>query len=228
MSNIKKLYLSIFTVLILFAAAGVVSAKSVNSESAKAKPVSTPVQVQVTNTERNMNREATASGLQISNTIREMEQLETRVKSPKAKEALQLAAETAEQSQATVESSLNEMYGRPGFLKFIIGPDYKNAGQVRSEIVKLENEIRQLTRAKEGLSESDQAAIDESIAALEGDLTSIKTMLNEALKGISLFGWLSRFLSGFTAPVASPTPVASPSAVPSASPSVAPSATPSV
>ena len=156
-----------------------------------------------------------------------MTQFESKVRNPRAKEALQIAAQTTEQVEATAESALNEMSGRPGFLKFIIGPDYKNAGEVRSEIVKLRNEIRQLTRVSEDLTGSDKTAIDQSIAALQTDLTAIETKLSDALKGISLFGWLSKLLSGFTAPEVSLTPTVSPSASPSASPTAVPSASPS-
>jgi len=166
-------------------------------------------------------------GKTVSSTVQTVTQLESKVRNPKAKEALQIAAETTEQVEATAESALNEMYGRPGFLKFIIGPDYKNAGEVRSEIVKLRNEIRKLTKTGEGLTGSDKTAIDQSIAALQTDLVAIETKLSDALKGISLFGWLSKLLNGFTAPEASPTPTVSPSASPSASPTAVPSASPS-
>lgn len=127
-----------------------------------------------------------------------------------------MAAQVAEESEATVESSLTEMSGRPGFLKFIIGPDYKNAGMIRSEIVRMRNEIAKLTRTREKLPESDQAELDESISALETDLTAIENRLSEALTGVSLFGWLSKLLTGFATPTptATPTPVVSPTASP--------------
>jgi hypothetical protein len=188
--------------LILFSGINVVSAKS---------------NIGNQNTVRNENRESTPSGEQISNNLRNMEQLEAKIKNPQAREALNLTTQMLTQSEATVESSLNEMSGRPGFLKFIIGPDYKNAGQVRSEIVKLRNEIDKLIRSKEDLSTSDQAAIDESIDILQSNLDTIETRLGEALKGISLFGWLNRFLSGFVAPTATATPEATPLASPEAS-----------
>lgn len=136
------------------------------------------------------------------------------VKNPKAKTVVEDAVDIAQESEATAESSLKEMEGRPGFLKFVVGPDYKNAGQVRSEIVRLRNQISKLTRTREGLSASDRSTVDQTISALQKDMTSIETQLNDALSGFSLFGWLSRLLNGFVAPVAVATPTASASATP--------------
>lgn len=136
------------------------------------------------------------------------------VKNPKAKTLVEEAVDIAQESEATAESSLKEMEGRPGFLKFVVGPDYKNAGQVRSEIVRLRNQISKLTRTREGLSASDRSTVDQTISALQKDMTSIETQLNDALSGFSLFGWLSRLLNGFVAPVAVATPTASASATP--------------
>ena len=136
------------------------------------------------------------------------------VKNPKAKTLVEDAVDIAQESEATAESSLKEMEGRPGFLKFVVGPDYKNAGQVRSEIVRLRNQISKLTRTREGLSASDRSTVDQTISALQKDMTSIETQLNNALSGFSLFGWLSRLLNGFVAPVAVATPTASASATP--------------
>lgn len=185
-----------------------VSAKSVNSQGKGGNTVVT---------------EASGSGIVVKNRITTLEKVESKVKNPQAKTAIQNAIQIAEQSEATAESSLNEMAGRPGFLKFIVGPDYKNAGQVRSEIVRLRNQINQLTRTRtrEGLSTTDQAGIDTTIAALQTDLTSIETRLNDALKGVSLFGWLGRLLNGFVAPSFTPVPSIPPTASPtvSASPS---------
>ena len=177
------------------------------------------------------NAKSTETGKdkQVSNTIKATTQEEIKVKNPKAREAIETAIKTAEQSEATAESSLNQMAGRPGFLKFIVGPDYKNAGQVRSEIARLRNQISQLTRTKEKekLSGADAATIDQSIATLEASMTSIETRLNEALKGVSLFGWLGRLLSGFVAPTGIPVPVVTPTGTPSATfiPTIAPTPT---
>jgi hypothetical protein len=114
-----------------------------------------------------------------------------------------------------------------------MGPDYKNAGQVRSQIVQLRNQIEKLTRLKDKLSTTNVATIDETIASLNSDLYDIELKLSEQLKGFSLLGWLSKLLANFTV-VATPTPtgssvptvVPSPSASPEASSSPVPTATP--
>ncbi|EKD95767.1 MAG: hypothetical protein ACD_24C00341G0003 [uncultured bacterium] len=163
-------------------------------------------------------------GSGVANTTQTLTELESKVKNPTARQELQQTIQITEESQATAEGALKDMSGRPGFLKFIIGPDYKNAGEVRSEIVRMRNEIQKLTRTRERVSGTDQTVIDESIASLEENLTELETSLSEALEGVSLFGWLSKLLSGFSAPVATPTSVASPSpsasAIPTATPGV--------
>ncbi len=175
---------------------------------------------------KSSKREATNSGVPIRNNIKTIEQLQTKVKNPQAKDALQQAIQVAEQSEATVASSFKEMSGRPGFLKFLIGADYKNAGQVRSEIIKLRNEIAQLTRTREEVSAGDQDAIDETIGLFQEQLMSIETDLSRQLEGFSLFGWLSRLLTGFKAPVATATPTVMPTETPVASPIETPVASP--
>jgi len=198
----------------MVSAVTLVSAKSANSNAASN-----------TLSPKNEGSQATASAKHVSSTVNKLIQLESKIKNPQAKEALQIAAEQTEQSEATVESSLKEMEGRPGFLKFIMGPDYKNAGQVRSEIVRLRNQISKLTRTQAKLSAADQTALNDSIAALQSDLISIESRLNTALKGVSLFGWLGKLLNGFVEPAAVATPTASASASPVSTVSPTPTAT---
>lgn len=158
----------------------------------------------------------------LNDSLNTLQEVQNKVKNKEAKDAIGLAEDAVHESESTIEASFKAMSGRPGFLKFIMGPDYKNAGQIRSEVVKLEAQINQLTREKSRASTADQVAIDASIKSLQSDLTGIETKLNSALQGVSLFGWLARILTGFSAvtPTPSPTPVStsSPTASPSATP----------
>jgi len=141
------------------------------------------------------------------NSVNKLERAENRIQNRETKNEIKEIRDGAEEAENNIDDSLNEMSGRPGFLKFIIGPDYKNAGQIRSEIVRLRNQIAKLTRIKEKLSLGEQSGIDESIKSFETELSLIETKLYESLQGVSLFGWLNKLLSGFSLPTPSPSPV---------------------
>ncbi|KKQ68946.1 MAG: hypothetical protein US90_C0020G0001, partial [Candidatus Shapirobacteria bacterium GW2011_GWE2_38_30] len=140
----------------------------------------------------------------LDQTIQKIEVVKPKVKTPQVKEELeQIQAEQIE-SDKTIDSSLNKISTRSGLAKLVIGPDYKNAGAVRSEIVHLQNQVRQLTRLESKASTSEKTAIQESISSLNEELLAIETRLNESLKGFSLFGWLNKLLTGFVSPVSTP------------------------
>ena len=170
----------------------------------------------------------------LDQTIQKIEVVKPKVKTPQVKEELeQIQAEQIE-SDKTIDSSLNKINTRSGLAKLVIGPDYKNAGAVRSEIVHLQNQVRQLTRLESKASTSEKTAIQESISSLNEELLAVETRLNESLKGFSLFGWLSKLLTGFVSPVSTPeiTPTVTPdlsvtpSVVPTAEPTIVPTLTP--
>ena len=153
----------------------------------------------------------------LGNSINKLQQVEETTKNKEIKSQVSEVIEEEEQSDEVIDDSIKSMEGRPGYLKFIMGPDYKNAGQVRSEVVHLRNQISKLDRIQDRVGASESGTIGETIATLQAELTAIETTLYEKLQGFSLFGWLSKLLSGFTlAP--SPSPSATPEASPSASP----------
>jgi hypothetical protein len=196
-------------VFLLIAFVNIVSAKT-DSPNANSNAARSPAAT----TNSILDNVATGSGNRVSNAIRTLEQVENKVSNPEAKIAIQNATQVMEESQATAEGSLNAMKARPGFLRFILGPDYKNAGQVRSEIVRLRNQITQLTRERERVSASDQVSLDQAIETMQTELTGMEEELNNALQGFSLLGWLSKLLTGFSTPTPTPTPVTTASASP--------------
>ncbi len=156
----------------------------------------------------------------LNGSIHKLENVTKTTKNKEVKAQLNQIINEEEQSDATIAASIKNMEGRPGYLKFVIGEDYKNAGQVRSEVVHLRNQIAKLERVQEKAGASDSGAIAASIATFQAELNSIENYLYEKLQGFSLFGWLSKLLTGFT-----PTAIATPSASPEASPSGTPVAT---
>lgn len=156
----------------------------------------------------------------LENSIKKLEKIESRIQNKEIKTQITEVIEEEEQADENIDTSIASMEARPGLLKIIMGGDYKNAGQVRSEIVHLRNQISKLNRIQNKISPQEGTSIGETIKILQDELLAIETKLMENLEGFSLFGWLNKFLTGFTLPVASPTPMASPTPTPE--PSVTP------
>lgn len=168
-----------------------------------------------------------------STSIEKLEKVGATTRNNEVKSELNNIIEEQTNSGLNIETSIASMEARPKIIKFVMGPDYKNAGQVRSEVVHLQNQIRKLDKIEEKVGASESGSIAETKITLQTELAAIETRLYEGLQGFSLFGWLSRLLSGFiptpsptTSPVASFTPEASASATPFES--ATPSATPEV
>lgn len=157
----------------------------------------------------------------LGNSINKLQQVEERTKNKEIKSQVSEVIEEEEQSDEDINNSIKSMEGRPGYLKFIMGPDYKNAGQVRSEVVHLRNQISKLNRIQDKAGATESGTIGGTIGTLQAELTAIETKLYENLQGFSLFGWLSKLLSGFSL-----TPSPSPSATPEVTPSGSPMPTP--
>lgn len=215
----KYLYIT-FAVLLFVIFTGITFAKSNKSE----------------NSENENSNKPTYVGKQLKNTIENTEKLQGKLKNVQDEEVeteVEDIKDEQVEADTEIDDSLNNMKARPSIVKFIMGPDYKNAGQVRSQIVQLRNQVAKLTRLKDKLSTTSITTIDETIASLNSDLYDIELKLYEQLKGFSLLGWLSRLLTNFEV-IATPTPtvsavpsvVPSPSASPEASVSPIPTATP--
>ena len=80
-------------------------------------------------------------------------------------------------------------------VKFLLGPDYKNVGQVRSDVVGLRNDIKKLEQIKEDSLPPDAENVQGAIDELQVEADSLETQLEEQLSGFSLFGWLSKLLA---------------------------------
>jgi len=121
----------------------------------------------------------------------------TRSNNPETGEQITAMVQVHERVKARTETALQQMSQRKEAVKLLIGPDYKNAGQVRSDVVSLRNDIRQLTRIQEDASTEDAGDVQGAIDELEVEASELETQLEEELSGFSLFGWLSRLLANY-------------------------------
>lgn len=169
------------------------------------------------------------------NALRKLEKIQETTNDPEVEDEVEEVVEEQEEVQEQVEESLDAVDDRPAAVKFLIGPDYKNLGQLRKEVVHTRNNIRKLEQVREKVAGETEVAVDEAIAELEATSLNLQASIGEKLEGFSLFGWLARWLSGFDAPeeptetpVPSIEPTGSPEAtiVPTEAPTGSPSATP--
>ncbi len=166
------------------------------------------------------------------NALRKLEKIQETTNDPEVEEEVEDVVEEQEEVQEQVEESLDAVDNRPAAIKFLIGPDFKNLGQLRKEVVHTRNNIRKLEKISEKVTGETQVAVDEAINELEATSLNLQASIGEKLEGFSLFGWLARWLSGFDAPE-EPSPTPEPSVEPTVSPEAtvvpteAPTGTPS-
>lgn len=182
----------------------------------EASPSSSPKVNRNQNTERNENSikddneneldDTKENTRPLENTLKLMTRLQEKVQDKETLQEVSQIRQNQQEAEGTIENSFDDMKARPSIVKFVFGPDYKNAGQVRSEVVKLQATIKQMTRLRDRLSVENQGVVDEAISTMNQELTSIQTKLSESLSGFSLLGWLNKLLSGFTVPVPEETP----------------------
>lgn len=93
---------------------------------------------------------------------------------------------------------IDEIESRPAWKTFLVGPDYKNLGQLRSSLVNVDNEIRKINKTMtrvEG-AESD-TALQERLGELNQERNRITEMIRENEESFSILGWVARLLSGY-------------------------------
>ena len=135
----------------------------------------------------------------IVNTLEDISSEEAYLGNDEVSEEISDAAEDVEDSIVDVADEIEEIEDRPAWKKFVLGPDYKNLGQLRSSLVKTDNGIRKITRTTtrvEG-SESD-AVLKEQLGELNQERERIMSFIKEEEESFSLLGWVVKMLTGYT------------------------------
>jgi len=125
---------------------------------------------------------------------------------PEVEEEVGDLVEEQEQVEERSQEVLDETEDRPAAVKFLIGPDYKNLGQLRKEVVQTRNNIKKLEKIQEKVGEEEQPAIEEALLELKESASSLQANIYTKLSDFSLFGWLFKWLNGFTPPEDEVTP----------------------
>jgi hypothetical protein len=113
-------------------------------------------------------------------------------------EEISNAVEGIESVAVDVVGDIEEIDERPAWKKFLLGPDYKNLGELRSNLVHTENNIRKITRTTtrvEG-AQSDEA-LQQQIGDLNHERERIMSIIKEEEESFSLLGWAFKLLAGY-------------------------------
>ena len=114
---------------------------------------------------------------------------------PEIGEQVRSMVQNHEKVQTRTKTALYQMSQRNQAVRFLIGPDYKNAGQVRSDVVSLRNDIRQLEQIKDDSLPADAGDVQGAIDELQIEADELEAQLAEQLSGFSLFGWLAKLFA---------------------------------
>lgn len=95
-----------------------------------------------------------------------------------------------------VVESVDKINKRNKIKTFLIGTDYKNIGQLRSEMVKTTNQIDQLKKLQDKLkSEENKTVLQAQTKALETEQQKIEDFIKTNESKFSLFGWLVKLFN---------------------------------
>ena len=95
--------------------------------------------------------------------------------------------------QEEVEGALERVQKRSGFVRFFIGPKYKELNTIELQIEKHVQNIEKLKELKVSLyTLQDQNIIEKQIGIMEQARQELEGEAKAERKGFSLFGWLAR------------------------------------
>ena len=103
---------------------------------------------------------------------------------------VKVIAQQQNDSKEKVAESIDKVEKRGKVKTFFFGSDYKNLGDLRSEMVKTRNQIDQLKRlADKAENDQDKAELQSQIQVLEQEQTNINNFITSNESKFSLFGW---------------------------------------
>ncbi|MFA6392863.1 MAG: hypothetical protein WCW54_02150 [Candidatus Paceibacterota bacterium] len=95
-----------------------------------------------------------------------------------------------------VSKEIDQIHNRSKFKIFLIGTDYENIGQLRSEMVKISDQIDQLNGLLDQTKKAEnKTVIQEQVKVLEQEQQKIGDLLVSNESKFSLFGWFMKMFS---------------------------------
>ena len=111
-------------------------------------------------------------------------------------EQVRVVAREQNMTREKVAGALEKVQNRSKIRTFLFGSDYKNLGQLRSEMVQTKNRLEQLTRLMGRTeNESDKTELQEQIQTMEQETENIEAFIRTNESKFSLFGWVVKLFS---------------------------------
>lgn len=140
--------------------------------------------------EQNQNSKSLERRSEVANAVQAMLKVSNRNEG--IGEQIREIAQNQNQIQNNIENSLEKLQNRNKFLRFLVGPNYKELKEIERNVENQKEKIEGLNNLKDLISEEDKELIEEN-------LTEIKTVIDDVEKEIivnkkvfSLFGWFTK------------------------------------
>ncbi|MCK4591879.1 hypothetical protein KAT63_00395 [Candidatus Parcubacteria bacterium] len=105
-------------------------------------------------------------------------------------------AQNQNQEQEEIENALEVTKKRSGIVKFFIGPNYKELKKVEDRTENHKNRLEELKGLRAQLENSaDAEVLTQQIQIMEQIGAELENEVNQEKQGISLFGWLFRWMA---------------------------------
>ena len=96
-----------------------------------------------------------------------------------------------QQSQEETEEQLNELEKRPGWLKKLIGPNYKAINNLNRQIERNQERVEMLEQLKtQATTQTDQDQISDVVQAVTNQNNTLQEYVNSEGQTVSLLGWV--------------------------------------
>jgi hypothetical protein len=130
----------------------------------------------------------------VANAVQEM--LAVADRNPGIGQQIRTIAQNQNQEQEEMEEALQATKKRSGVVKFFIGPNYKELKKVEDRIENHKNRLEELKGLRAQLENSaDAEVLTQQIQIMEQIGAELENEVNEEKQGISLFGWLFRWMA---------------------------------
>ncbi len=131
---------------------------------------------------------------QVANAVKEMLQIADR--NAGIGQQVKVIAQNQNQNQEKLETSLQKIQSRNGFVKFFIGPNYGEINNAQKILEQNKEQINQLNQIKTELSnEGDAQALMNQVKILEQSNLQIENSLQSEQNGFALLGWMFKLFS---------------------------------
>lgn len=105
-------------------------------------------------------------------------------------EQVKVIAQQQNDAKDKTADEITAVESRSKIKTFFLGSDYKNLGDLRSQMVQTRNQIEQLKRlADKAENEADKTELQNQIQTLEQEQTNINNFITSNESKFSLFGW---------------------------------------